>query len=36
VTAELIVDRPERTSRIDWVTSLEFAGLKAEALEALS
>jgi NitT/TauT family transport system ATP-binding protein len=36
VTAELVVDRPERTSRIDWVTSLEFAGLKAEALEALS
>jgi len=36
VAAELIVNRPAATSRLDWVTSLEFAGLKAEALEILS
>ncbi len=36
IAAEIIVRRPLETSRTDWVTSLEFAGLKAEALEALS
>jgi ABC-type nitrate/sulfonate/bicarbonate transport system ATPase subunit len=36
VAAEILVDRPARTGRTDWVTSIEFAGLKAEALEALS
>lgn len=36
VAAELLVNRPRETSRTDWVTSLEFAGLKAEALEALA
>lgn len=36
VAAEIAVNRPIETSRTDWVTSLEFAGLKAEALEALS
>ncbi|MBJ7355455.1 MAG: ATP-binding cassette domain-containing protein [Thermoleophilaceae bacterium] len=36
VAAEILVHRPRRTSRTDWVTSLEFAGLKAEALEALA
>jgi NitT/TauT family transport system ATP-binding protein len=36
VSAELKVGRPAGTSRTDWVTSLEFAGLKAEALGALA
>jgi NitT/TauT family transport system ATP-binding protein len=36
VAAEIVVNRPRDTSRTDWVTSLEFAGLKAEALEALA
>lgn len=36
VAAEIKIDRPPGTSRIVWVTSLEFAGLKAEALEALA
>ncbi|MGK2877203.1 MAG: ABC transporter ATP-binding protein [Solirubrobacterales bacterium] len=36
VAAEISVGRPRGVSRTDWATSLEFAGLKAEALEALS
>jgi NitT/TauT family transport system ATP-binding protein len=36
VVAEIAVGRPANASRTDWVTSLEFAGLKAEALEALA
>jgi NitT/TauT family transport system ATP-binding protein len=35
VAAELIVNKPAGTNRTDWVTSLEFSKLKAEALEAL-
>ncbi|MBJ7458178.1 MAG: ABC transporter ATP-binding protein [Thermoleophilaceae bacterium] len=36
VAAEIAVGRRTGASRDDWVTSLEFAGLKAQALEALS
>jgi NitT/TauT family transport system ATP-binding protein len=35
VAAEIAVDRPRATTRTDWITSLEFAGLKSEALAAL-
>ncbi len=35
VATEIAVERPRDAARSDWVTSLEFAGLKAEALEAL-
>lgn len=36
VAAEIAIDRPAGCTRTDWVTSLEFAGLKARALEALA
>jgi NitT/TauT family transport system ATP-binding protein len=36
VAAELLVDKPAGITRTEWVTSLEFSRLKAEALEALS
>lgn len=36
VAAEIQVGRPPRTSRTDWVTSIEFSQLKAEALGALA
>jgi NitT/TauT family transport system ATP-binding protein len=36
VAAEIKVGRPPKTSRTDWVTSLEFSQLKAEALGALA
>jgi NitT/TauT family transport system ATP-binding protein len=35
VAAEIAVHRPAGMSRRDWVTSVEFSQLKAEALEAL-
>lgn len=35
VAAEITVDRPPGLSRIDWITSLEFAARKADALAAL-
>lgn len=36
IKRELAVDRPRELSRTDWITSLEFADLKARALEVLS
>lgn len=36
VAAEIKIGRSRAVSRLDWVTSLEFAGLKAQALEALA
>lgn len=35
VAAEIAVNRPAGLSRTDWITSLEFAAVKADALEAL-
>lgn len=35
VAAEIKVSRPQGSTRREWVTSTEFARLKAEALEAL-